>query len=96
MQIQFDKLKKDTGLLSGAFQPQVVHETPLAARPVQPNGLADKGIGSEIEPDKEEQEEQYEDVLDEKDKSGQASALSPQMARVIRWNVPGLYQQNAH
>ena len=23
-------------------------------------------------------------------------ALSPQMARVIRWNVPGLYQQKAH
>ena len=31
-----------------------------------------------------------------KDKFAQASALSPQMARVIRWNVPGLYQQNAH
>ena len=31
-----------------------------------------------------------------KDKSDQASALSPQMARVIRWNVPGLYQQKAH
>ena len=36
------------------------------------------------------------DVLDEKDKSEQASALSFQMARVIRWNVPGLYQQKAY
>ena len=35
-------------------------------------------------------------MLEEKDKSAQASALSPQMARVIRWNVPGLYQQKAH
>ena len=33
LQIQFDKLKKDTGLLSGAIQPQVAHEAPLAARP---------------------------------------------------------------
>ena len=91
LQIQFDKLKKETGLLSGAIQPQVAHEAPLAARPVQPNVLEDKGIGSEIEPEKEEQEEQYEDVLEEKNKSNQASALSPQMARIIRWNVPGLY-----
>ena len=63
---------------------------------MQPKVLADKGIGSEIAPDKEEQEEQYEDASDTKDKSDQASALSPQMARVIWWNVPGLYQQKAH
>ena len=31
-----------------------------------------------------------------KNTSDQASALSPQMAKVIRWNVPGLYQQKAH
>ena len=75
MQIQFDKLKKETGLLSGAIQPRVVNEAPFAAPPVQSKVLADKGIGSEIKPDKEEQEEQYEDALDEKDKSDQASAL---------------------
>ena len=78
-------------MLSGAIQLQVSHEAPLAACPVQPQILADKGIGPEIEPEKKEQEEKYEDVLEEKDKSDQASALSPQMARVIRWNVPGLY-----
>ena len=89
LQIQFDKLKKETGLLSGAIQRQVANEKPLAARPVQSKFLADKGIGSKIEPAKEKQEEQYEDVLEAKDKSDQASALSPQMARVIRWNVPG-------
>ena len=72
---------------------QVTFEAPPAARPVQPKVLADKGIGPEIEPEKDEQ---YEDVLEEKVKSAQASALSPQMARVIRWNVPGLYQQKAH
>ena len=66
LQIQFDKLKKVTGLLSGAIQPQVAHEAPLAARPMQTKVLADKVIGSEIEHDKEEQEEQYEDVLEEK------------------------------
>ena len=84
LQIQFDKLTNKTGLLSGAIQPQVAHEAPLGARPVQPKFLADKNIRSEIEPEKEEQEEQYEDVLDEKYKSDQAITLSPQMARVIR------------
>ena len=63
---------------------------------MQDKVLADKGIGPEIDPEKEEQEEQYKDVLEEKDKSDLANALSPQMARVIRWNVPGLYQQKAH
>ena len=57
--------------------------------------LVKKGIGPEMKPD-EEKEKQYEDILDENDKSAQASALSPQMARVIRWNIPGVYQQNAH
>ena len=75
---------------------QVALEAPPAALPVQPKVLADKGIGPEIEPDKKEQDELYEDELEEKDKSAQASALSPQMARVVRWNVPGLYQQKAH
>ena len=93
LQIQFDKFKKETGLLSGAIQPQVSHEAPLAAQPVQPKVLADNGIEPEIEPEKDEKEEQYEDVMEEKDMSDQASALSPQMARVIRWNVPRVYQQ---
>ena len=83
-------------MLSGAFQPQVAHEAHPAARPVQFKVLTDKGIGPEIEPEKEEQEEQYEDVLDNKNISDQASAFSPQMARVIRWNVFGLYKQKAH
>ena len=69
MQIQFNKLKKETGFVCGATQPQVSHEAPLTAQPVQATILADKDVGSEIEPDKEEQEEQYEDVLEEKDKS---------------------------
>ena len=84
LQIQFDKHKKETGLLSGAIQPHVAHEAPLAARPVQPKVLADKGIGPEIEPEKKKQEEKYEDVFEKKIKSDQTSALSPQMARVIR------------
>ena len=82
-------------MLIGAIQSQVAHEAPPAARPVQDEVWTDKGINPEIA-EKEEQEEQYEDVLDEEDKSDQASALSPQMAWVIRWNVPGSYQQNAH
>ena len=57
LQIQFNKLKKKTGLLSGAIKPLIAHEAPPAARPVQPKLLADKGIWPEIEPEKEEQEE---------------------------------------
>ena len=95
LQIQFDKLTKESGLLTGAIPPQVALETAPAARPVQPKVLAVKGIEPEIEPEKEEDEEQYDDVLDEKDRSDQANALSPQMARVIRWNVPSLYKQKA-
>ena len=83
LQIQFDKLKKETGLLSGTMPPQVALEAPPAVWPVQPKVQVDKNIGPEIEPENKEQEEQYEAVLEEKDKSAQASALSPQMARVI-------------
>ena len=91
LQVQFDKLKKETGLLSGTMAPQVAFEASPAALPVQPKVLADKGIGPEIKPEEKEQEKQYEDEQEEKDKSPQASGLSPQIERVIRWNVPGLY-----
>ena len=43
----------------------------------------------------ETKKEQYECFLTNKDESDQASALSSKMARVIRWNVPGLYQHKA-
>ena len=79
LQIQFDKLKTVTGLLSVAIPPQVAPEALPAAQPLKNNVLADKGIT----PEEEEQEEQYENELEDKDKSDQASALSRQMARVI-------------
>ena len=49
LQIQLYKIKKETGLGSGAIPPQVAREGPLAARYVQPNILADKTIGLKIE-----------------------------------------------
>ena len=66
-----------------------------------PKVLAEKGIGPDIvlEKDEEEQDEKdynSEDEQVEKDELAQASALSPQMGRVIQWNVPGLYKQKAH
>ena len=70
MQIQFDLLKKETGLLSGAIPPHVAHEAVAAGQPVKNNVIADKDIG----PEEEEQEEQYEKELEDKDKSDQASA----------------------
>ena len=66
LQIQFDKLKKETGLLSGEIPPQVGFEALLAVRLVQPKILVDKRIKPEIEP---EEDEQYEDVLEEKEVS---------------------------
>ena len=90
MQIRFEMLKKETGVLSGAFSARPVLE-PLPASPqMQLTVLAEKGIGPEQEPE-EEEEQQHEDILDEKDKSVQASALSAQMEMVIRWNIPGVY-----
>ena len=83
-------------MLNGAISPQIARMALPAAQPVQPTFLADKGIRSEIEPKEKEQDEQYENILEHKDKSDTASALLPQIKRIIRWNLPNLYQQNAH
>ena len=88
-------------MLSGALPLLAVPAPPPPAPAVQPKILAEKSIGPEIVLEKDEKEQDAEDENGEdeqvdKDKSVQASALSPQMARLIRWNVPGLYQQTAH
>ena len=61
LQIQFDQLKKETGLFLVTMPPQVALEAPPAALPLQPNILAHIGIGAEIVPEEEEQDELYED-----------------------------------
>ena len=48
LQIRFDKLKTETGVLSGALPAQVAPSPPLPAPSVQPNVLAEKGIGPDI------------------------------------------------
>ena len=49
LQIRFDKLKKETGVLSGALPVQVVFAPPgLPAPAVLPKILAEKGIGPDI------------------------------------------------
>ena len=101
LEIRFDKLKKETGVLSGALPAQAASAQPPPAPAVLPKVLAEKGIGADIVLEKYEEEQ---DKVDENgkekqvkhDKSAQASALSPPVARVIRWKVPGLYQQKAH
>ena len=82
MQIWFDKLKKETGVLSGALPARPAFEPPPAAPQIQLKALTETGIGPETEPE-EDEEKQYENILDEKDKSPLARALSPQMAKVI-------------
>ena len=76
LQIHFDKIKKNTGILSGAIPPQVALEAPPAAWPVQPKVIADNGIKSNIET---ENKEQYVDVQEDKYMSNHATALSSQM-----------------
>ena len=67
LKIPFDKLKKETGLLSGAISTQGALDALSVTRPLLPKVLADKGIGPEIKPEKEKQEEQYKYVLKDKD-----------------------------
>ena len=81
--------------MSGALLTQAVLAPPPPAPAVLPKIIAEKGIGPDIVLQKIKDEQDKKDVngVDEqvdKDKSAQASALSPQMARVIGWNVFGL------
>ena len=50
MQIRFDKLKKETGVLSGALSARFALEPPPAAPQMQLKVLAEKGIGPEKVP----------------------------------------------
>ena len=83
MQIRIDMLKKESGVWSGAFPARPALKPPPAAPQMLLKVLAAKGIGLETEPE-EKAEKQYEDILDDKDNIAQASALSPQRAKVIR------------
>ena len=101
LQIRFDKLKNHTGVLSGAPPAQADSAPAPPAPAVLPKILAERGIGPDIVLQKDEEEQVAEDENGEdeqvdKDKSAQANALSPQMARVIRWNEPGLFQKITH
>ena len=51
MQNRFDKLKKETGVLSGALPTRPALEQPPAAPQMQLKVLAKKGIGPEKEPE---------------------------------------------
>ena len=76
MQIRFDKLKKETGVLGGALPARPALEPLPVARQMQLNVIAEKRIRLENKPE-EEETKQYEDIMDNKDKSAQSSALSP-------------------
>ena len=92
-QIQFDKLKKETGVLSGTLPAQAAP----APQPPTPSVLlkvqAEKGIGSYIaSEDKKENLEENEDFEVE---PAPGSGLSFNLKTVIRWNIDGLYQAKA-
>ena len=70
--------------------PHTAFAAPPSPPPAKvPKPLAENGIRPDavLEVKEIEQEEEPEDI----DKSNEASALSPMMARIIRWNIPGLY-----
>ena len=95
MQIQLDMLKKETGVLSGALPARRALEPPPSAPQLKLKILAKNGIGQQKEP-VEEKEKQFEYLLEETDRSIKASALSPEMARVICWIIPSVYQRKAN
>ena len=72
--------------------PQVALEAPPVAQSVQPKVLAGNGIKPEVEPEEQEQEEQYEDVLEEKDKSdlGECFVTSNGKSNLLEctWSIP--------
>ena len=81
LQIRFEKLKKESGVSSGAlpFQPAfIAPPSPPPAEVFKP--LADKGI----RPDAALKVELNEKKPKENNKSGDASALSPIITRIIR------------
>ena len=92
-QIQFDKLKKETGVLSGALPAQAAPApqppTPAVLHKVQ----VEKGIGSDIASENEEENLEEEEKFEEEPAPG--SGLSPHLKTVIRWNIDGLYQAKA-
>ena len=89
-QIRFDKLKKDTGVVSGAMSIPAAPEPPTPPAPEAPK--KEKGIGSDItseDEDEDVEEEEFEEQL------APGSGLSPHLKTVIRWNIDGLYQAKA-
>ena len=61
LQIRFDKLQKETGVLSGALPAQADLAPTLSALAVLPKVLADNGIGPNIVLDKDEEEQNKEE-----------------------------------
>ena len=92
-QIQFDKLKKETGVLSGTLPAQAATAPPPLSPSVLPKVQDEKGIGSNIASEDEEENLEEEEHFEEE--PAPWSGLSPHLKTVIRWNIDGLYQAKA-
>ena len=91
-QIQIDKLKKETGVLSGALPTEAAPAPKPPTLAVLHKVLAEKSIGSDIA-----SEDEDENVEEEKFETepGPGSGLSPHLKTLIRWNIDDRYQAKA-
>ena len=91
-QIQFDKLKKETGVLIGTLPAPSVPAQPSPTPSVLPKVQAEKGIGLDIASENEEENLEEENFEEE---PAPGSNLSPNLKTVIKWNIDGLYKAKA-
>ena len=91
--IYFDKLTKETGVLSGTLPAQAASAPPLQTPAVLHKVQIEKGIGSDIASENEEENLEEEEEFEEEPAPG--SGFSPHLKTLIRWNIDGLYQAKA-
>ena len=92
-QIQFDKIKKETKVLSNTLPAEAAAAPPPPTPSILPKVQAEKGFGSNIA--SEENEEYLKEEEDFEEEPVIGSGLLPHLKTVIKWNIDGLYHTKA-
>ena len=83
-QISFDKLNKETGMLSGVVRhPAAPAIPPLKLAPLK----VEKGIGSDIASEDEDEDEDEGEEEEFEEQPVPKNALSPHLSKVMRWGI---------